>query len=153
MQNGILFMYSVNYTFCFGDMLSNFVTPPTSLPKCDWLLLFISSLNFSFWGGSFNLCHLTFLKDSSSMITTLWYMNFFYLFHFLTLWFYILYFLKAEIKGSQLLLPSDWFYLKFAFQKVTSYWFYAEIIAFSIQQGCLCCLFDIKWIRVALLKL
>lgn len=51
------------------------------------------------------------------MITTLWYMNFFYLFHFLTLWFYILYFLKAEIKCSQLLLPSDWFYLKFAFQK------------------------------------
>lgn len=81
------------------------------------------------------------------MIIILWYMYFVYLFHFLTFWFYILDFFKADTKVFQLLLPSDWFYLKFAFQKQLLHidsMLKSFTIAFSIKQGFLSCLYDIK---------
>lgn len=113
----------MNYTFCFREMLENFVTSPTYFSSQMWLTFIIYQfIKFLLLGGGvFNLYHLTFLKDSPSMITTLWYTNFFCLSQFLILWFYTLDFLKAEIKVSQLLLPSDWFYLQFAFQKLLLY--------------------------------
>lgn len=66
------------------------------------LLLFPNLTNFYyssihkislFWGANFNICHLIFLKDSLNMII----ICIFFLFHFLTLWFHILYYLRAEI--------------------------------------------------------
>lgn len=90
------------------------------------------------------------------MNITLWHVYLFCLFHFLTLWFYILDFLKSWDWSFPTIIAKSLVLFKIGFSKtVTSYWFYAGIIHsyFNIKQRCLCCLYDIEWTHVAFLKL
>lgn len=112
-------------------------------------------IKFLLFGVNCNICYLIFLKEV--LVWPLCYNIRIFSFSLLNpLVLYPRFFLKAEIKVSQLLLLSRWFYLKFAFQKQLLHidsMLQSFTVAFNIKQRCLCCLYDIKWTRVGLLKL